>query len=287
MVSVGRLIFKATGVMSNRGLAKNSSKIGKAIADVAKKSGGNVEVTQVEKIIVDTLGKKGAKRIKVVDKDAFIRQVQKNDVASTKELESSLDFMDAAAVADKYTGKSSVYIKEGSADINEKAGLVAHELQHALGFSFGKSNLVQRILGEFPLGRKYIDKSMQKIKSLGIQGKYQELYQEAFNNLRLKPNGNFNEGEIKELLYSRGILKAGEDKQNLRILKALRKMYKDEARSYTIQAETNKALGQDLYAKVYEKFTENFKSLVNDIGQEAKHVRTNRTRKFFGLKPKE
>lgn len=283
MFSVGRLIFRTTGVMSNRGLAKNSRKIGEAIADVAKKSGGNIEEVQLEKILSDTIGKKSAKKIQFVDKDTFIAQARKNGVASEKELENSLDFMDAAAVADKYGGKGYVYIKKGAEDLNEKPGIVAHELQHALSFSFGKSSIPERFLGKFSLGRKYIDKTSLKMNSMGVQGKYLELYEDAFNNLRL--GKNFDEGEIKNLLYSKGILKIGEDKKNARILKLLRKMYKDEVRSYTVQAQTNKAFGQDSYANVYEKFTENFKSLIKDIRQEEKHVRANRVRKFFGLKP--
>ena len=43
MVSFGRFVFKATGVMSDKGLSKNSKKIGEAIASQMKKMEGKYQ----------------------------------------------------------------------------------------------------------------------------------------------------------------------------------------------------------------------------------------------------
>ena len=67
MVSLGRLVFRATGVMSNRGVMKNSRKIGTAIAEKMKQTGGKIESQEIEQIISDTIGKKAARKIKIVD----------------------------------------------------------------------------------------------------------------------------------------------------------------------------------------------------------------------------
>jgi hypothetical protein len=80
-------------------------------------------------------------------------------------------------------------------------------------------------------------------------------------------------------------LKIGEDKNNARILKALRHMFKDEMNSYAIQSETNKIIGRPLSTKICGNRSQNFKNMVSDLGQESKHISLNRIRKFFGLKP--
>lgn len=279
MGSLGMMIFKATGVMSKRTMAKTNNKIMKSIVDVAKNQGGDIKASQVEKILTDTLGAKRAKKIQIVDKDAFINQANKNGALSEKEVADTINSCGGAAMADKYVGSTKVYIAEGAIPPEAKAGTFMHELQHALYRSFSKDSIGPRVLGKFPSGRKYIDKIMEKGKSLELQDKYLKLYEDV---CQLEDGYSL---VIKDSLYKQHIIELGEDKISTQVLKSLRSMFKDEARSYALQSKTEEALGHIELAEYFKVFTEKFTELEKGIGKETKHIRKNRARSFLGLNP--
>lgn len=284
MVTLGRLIFKATGVMSNRGLLKNGRKIGQRIAETVQHSGGEIKPAEVQRIVQDTIGKKAARKIELVDRDTFVSRTLNLGSASKSELERTLSLADGIASPNKYRRGANVFIKDGT-DNGETAGIIAHELEHALNYSFGKMSVSKGFLGNFSWGRKYIDKATARQKELGLQGKYQDMYEELINNLKIRKS--FDIDTVRDLLYSKGILQVGKDKENKLILKMLRTMYKDEVRAYSIQAETNRAMGQEFAGKVYDIVANEFKTLVNGVTQEAKNIRANRIRRFLGMRPQE
>lgn len=279
MVTLGRLIFKATGVLSNRGLVKNSRKIGERIAETARNNNGQVKIAEVRKIVEDTIGKKAASKIDFVDKDTMVKLAMDTGAFSEQEVKGTLDFASALTLPAKYKRSASIYLK---GDINnpDMAALTAHELHHALSFSSGKLS-VPKFMGKFSRGRKYMDKIAKYQKSCGFQEKSNELYKIALDNIRC--GKNFTPETIKELLYSKGIIKVGEDKKNLRILSALSKMYKDEFRAYSLQAEVLNSLGQD--GSVYSRLAGEFDSLAKGLKSEVKQIRINHIKKFFGMKP--
>lgn len=283
MVTLERLIFKATGVMSNRGLLKNSRQIGQRIAETMKHSGGEIKTAEVQRIVQDTVGKKAARKIEFVDRDTFVSRGLDVGVASKSELEQTLSFADGVASPNKYRRGANVFLKDGT-DNGETAGLIAHELEHALNHSFGKMSVPKGFLGKFSLGRKYIDKTIARQKELGLRGKYLDMYKELEGNL--KTGKRFDIDTVRDLLYSKGILQVGKDKENRLILKMLRTAYKDEVRAYTIQAETNRAMGQEFAGKVYDMVVNEFNTLTKGVAQEAKNIRANRIRSFLGMNPK-
>lgn len=283
MVTLGRLIFKATGVMSNRGLLKNSRQIGQRIAETMKHSGGEIKAAEVQRIVQDTVGKKAGRKIQFVDRDTFVSRGLDVGVASKSELEQMVSFADGVTSPNKYRRGANVFIKDCT-DNGETAGLIAHELEHALNHSFGKMSVLKGFLGKFSLGRKYIDKAISRQKELGLQGKYNDMYKELEDNL--KTGKRFDIDTVRDLLYSKGILQVGKDKENRLILKNLRMAYKEEVRAYTIQAETNRAMGQEFAGKVYDMVANEFNTLTKGMAQEAKNIRINRIRSFLGMKPK-
>ncbi len=283
MVSFGRIIFKATGVMSNRGLIKNSCKIGQRIAETMKHSGGEIKPAEVQRIVQDTVGKKTARKIQFVDRDTFVSRSLDLGGASKSELEQMLSFADGVALPNKYSRGSSIFLKGDTANV-KTAGMIAHELEHALNNSVGKMSVLKGFLGKFSWGRKYLDKMIARQKELGLQCKYQSMYEELTNNLKISKRFDIN--TVRDLLYSKGILQVGKDKENMFILKVLRTGYRDEVRAYTTQAKTNRAMGQKFHGKVYDMVANEFNTLAKGIAQEVKNIRTNRIRSFWGLKPK-
>ena len=65
MVSLGRLVFKATGVMSKKGIVKNCKKVGQKVAERMQETGGKIDNTEIQQILSDTIGKKAASKIKI------------------------------------------------------------------------------------------------------------------------------------------------------------------------------------------------------------------------------
>lgn len=292
MVSLGRLVFKATGVMSNRGVVKNSRKIGTAIVDKMKQSGGKIESAEVEQIISDTIGKKAAKKIKIVDsKDQIIKFMQEQEVKPA-DIDKAFDIAGGWVQPNKYRRKVSLFVNEAQitkmckdnsfAQSAQKAEVLAHEIQHAISFTSGRMSL-GRIKGRFSFGRKMIDKKQQKAKNLDFEHKYIQLQEEC-----IKPimhGKQINEADIVKTLYAKGILQVGKDKENAFILKNLRDVYKDECRSYGVGYEALETFTGQKNPEIVYKVQDLFKNFVKVTDKELQHTRLNQVKRFFGIKP--
>lgn len=72
MISIGRLIYRATGIMSKKGIVKNCEAIGKTLAQEVKSTGVKVEPKRVHELLSDVIGRKKASRITITqDVDSF------------------------------------------------------------------------------------------------------------------------------------------------------------------------------------------------------------------------
>ena len=283
MVTFGRLIFKATGVLSNKGLVKNGNRIGEGITNAMHNNGGKVEVTDVQRIVENVVGKKVASRIDFIGRDTFVKRAMETGGFSESDISKTLDFADALTLPAKYNRRASIFLK-GSIDNPEVAALTTHELHHALSFSSGRLS-VPKFLGRFSWGRKLIDKAAKFQKEFGLQDRSNLLYIEALRNVQL--GRKFSPEQIKEMLYSKGIITIGDDKNNIRILKALRKLYQDEYRAYSLQARTLEGMGYKEHGSIYRNLANEFNTLAQNIGKEAKQLRINHCKRFLGMKPAE
>ncbi len=284
MVSFGRFVFKATGIMSNKGLSKNSKKIGEAIASQMKKNGGEISIENVHQIISDTVGKKAADKITISNskeaaRDFFLKQ----DIASENDLNHVFEAAIGFLIPAKYKRQGFVFVNKDKALGGVAANALTHEIQHALSLTSGRRGLYL-LKGKFSLGRRFIDKEISKMKDFGVQDKYVKM--QEYCVALLNSGGQVNNAIVRDMLYSKGILKKGETKKNLFILKQLKKAYKDEVRSWTVGLEAHekfegsKVINSDLYLNI-------FKSLMNGVSQEAKQLKIDRFKKFLAIKPAE
>lgn len=291
MVSLGRLVFKTTGVMSNRGLMKNSRKIGTAIAERMKQSGGTIETQEVEQIISDTIGKKAARKIKIFGSKDVARaymEKQKNKAADIEQI-----FKEAGGVTipENYSRRAGVYLNRSCIDefVGGNSQLasafevntLAHEIQHAMTATSGKTSLPKSI-GRFSFGRKQIDKLVQKARTLDLQKKYMDLQLECMKTIQ--GGKSVSEAEIIKNLYAKGILQVGKDKENAFILKYLKRVYEDEYRSYRVGNEAMTAFSDSIMPERIIHVNDLYRDLVKVTGKELKHARLNQVRRFFGFK---
>ena len=63
MITIGRLVYKASGIMSKKGIVKNSEKIGRKLADEIKTGEGKVKIDRIFELLERTIGKKKASNI--------------------------------------------------------------------------------------------------------------------------------------------------------------------------------------------------------------------------------
>lgn len=289
MVSLGRLVFKATGVMSNRGVMKNSRKIGTAIAEKMKQSGGKIESQEIEQIISDTIGKKAARKIKIVDSKTAMREEMVNAGEKIKDIDKMFECAAGATHPDHYSRKASVFVNEEFLTATFpgmtsalKANTLGHEIQHAISNTSGRMGLY-KLKGHFSFGRKMIDKKMNKAKALDLQTKYVELQDICLKSLL--SGKQVSEADIVKTLYSKGILQVGKDKENAFILKNLRDVYKDECRSYKVGYEAFETFNGTKNPKQVNEIINLYENFVKATDKELRHTRLNQVKRFFGVKP--
>lgn len=289
MVSLGRLVFKATGVMSNRGVMKNSRKIGTAIAEKMKQTGGKIESQEIEQIISDTIGKKAARKIKIVDSKTAMREEMVNAGEKIKDIDKMFECAAGATHPDHYSRKASVFVNEEFLTATFpgmtsalKANTLGHEIQHAISNTSGRMGLY-KLKGYFSFGRKMIDKKMNKAKALDLQTKYVELQDICLKSLL--SGKQVSEADIVKTLYSKGILQVGKDKENAFILKNLRDVYKDECRSYKVGYEAFETFNGTKNPKQVNEIINLYENFVKATNKELRHTRLNQVKRFFGLKP--
>ena len=288
MVSLGRLVFKATGIMSNRGVMKNSRKIGTAIAEKMKQSGGKVESQEIEQIISDTIGKKAARKIKIVDSQTM-REEMVNAGEKIKDIDKMFECAAGVTHPANYSRKASVFVNEEFLTATFpgmtsalKANTLGHEIQHAISNTSGRMGLY-KLKGHFSFGRKMIDKKMNKAKALDLQTKYVELQDICLKSLL--SGKQVSEADIVKTLYSKGILQVGKDKENAFILKNLRDVYKDEYRSYKVGFEAAETFNGTKNPKQVNEIINLYENFVKATNKELKHTRLNQVKRFFGMKP--
>lgn len=291
MVSLGRLVFKATGIMSNRGVMKNSRKIGTAIAEKMKQTGGKIESQEIEQIISDTIGKKAARKIKIVDSQTM-REEMVNAGAKIKDIDKMFECAAGVTHPANYSRKASVFVNEeyltkafaAFPDIISavKANTLGHEIQHAISNTSGRMGLY-KLKGRFSFGRKMIDKRINKAKALDFQSKYIDLQEICLK--KLQSGEQVSEADIVKTLYSKGILQVGKDKENAFILKNLRDVYKDECRSFKVGYEAFETFNGTKNPKQVNEIINLYENFVKATNKELRHTRLNRVKRFFGMKP--
>ena len=289
MVSLGRLVFKATGVMSNRGVMKNSRKIGTAIAEKMKQTGGKIESQEIEQIISDTIGKKAARKIKIVDSKTAMREEMVNAGEKIKDIDKMFECAAGVTHPANYSRKASVFVNEEfltatfpGMTSTLKANTLGHGIQHAISNTSGRMGLY-KLKGHFSFGRKMIDKKMNKAKALDLQTKYVELQDICLKSLL--SGKQVSEADIVKTLYSKGILQVGKDKENAFILKNLRDVYKDECRSYKVGYEAFETCRGVKNPKQVNEIINLYENFVKATNKELRHARLNQVKRFFGLKP--
>ena len=256
MVNLSRIIFKTTGMMSNKEVVKTSRKIGVLLAEETK-NGSRFTTKRIGELLTDSIGKKRANKIVISDTYEDLERYMR-----------ALGVTDEVMMKDYYRGTASSVLtnpKDKSVLLSlrvkdyrpeEALNLASHELEHALSQSItpevkfeylyaklrGKNYLENYIakygevinqknieLQDFLLSFSKLDRTISG-SAVGATTAYPLNIQGLVSHLELSNKKALDEilnNKLKELLDQ-------DNSTNEKILSSLSSILKEESRAYRV-----------------------------------------------------
>ena len=313
-MNLGNILFRTTGIMTIKQIKSSSAEMGRIFSELVASDGVN-KGEEINKILQLFLGKHSKKIKAVSDKQEFVELCKKNLNMSEEYAVQGYDCA-RSMVLPKGAGDAVILnIRSESLPLEDLASTASHETAHALYAAFSLPAFIENLIYKIPkLKEKFLIKNLDKtdeynqkldtlqtilvslIGKFGVDGasgisKAENTTEGLLKQCNLKSLSDLRT-EIRKFLYSSGILKIGEDKQNKLWLESLIYNIKDEQRAYEIGGVTqrfycdlmgsdlqNKAAKSELCARIYDE-------AIKVLKKEKKHVSQNIWRSKFKLKPK-
>lgn len=306
---IGKMFFKATGIMSKRMRMNTCTKLGEKLTQKVITTGEKVNVDDVSVFLKDVMGKrmKGVK-VSTDPKDVCEFAVKELDIpeAAAKSL---VDGVLSSVWSSLKTGKSLLDLRIQNMNPSEAINTAVHETQHLLNRTTSLSakwnslitklfpKKVEKITKEYGTVLNLKSQSLQGdlLYSLGINQSNVGYVDDTAMNTLLKSFECKNIAELREILRNmirEDVIIPGCDKKNSKILKAITLLFKDEANSYKAGGKAEKyfdmATGQRMQGETKsETFAKLYEETLPVLKSETRKQRLNNIKKFFGLKPKE
>jgi hypothetical protein len=306
---VSNLIYKVTGRMNNKQIVKTAEQIGTDLLQRANKNNGKIQIEDVKDAFVRNIGSKNASKIIISDNlDEFLN-FTKTKLHISEDLGKTYFYNSNAAVVPDGVKLNNVFFKidlSSFANLGEKLNTITHESEHILQRLIGYRALLEKIEVKVR-GNKWLQNYLSKYanlmneKGIMLQGNliyrlnvgeyaigftdFKRGSRPLLEQLGLKSSKEMGE-ELKMLL--KVLLLPKGDKKNLKLLKALKFLLKDESRAYKV--------GGNIETKVFpeinnitksEMLAQYFDETIKVLTQEIKQERKNQLRQFFGLKRKD
>jgi hypothetical protein len=307
---VSNLIYKVTGRMTNKKIVKTAEKIGTELLNRANQNAGNIKVEDIKDVLALNIGNKKASTLIVSDKlDDFVNFVKKF-LGFSDELGEKFFYQTKAAVVPGGGKTNNLFLKidlTAFENLGEKVNTISHECEHLLHKKLSYRALLEKMQVKI-LGKKWLQRYMEKYVNLmnekvfELQGnllgrlnigecatgftEFKKGSNPLLKQLELKSSDEMVD-ELRCLIKDYILLPKG-DKKNLKILKALRGIMKDESRAYKVggKLEAKASPNIDNVTKS-ELLAQYYDEAIKVLKQEIKNERKNRVRGFCGLKRKD
>ncbi len=256
MIGIGRLIYKATGVMSHRGIVKNCEKIGRTLAGDIR-AGGRIETGRVHELLSEAIGSKKAAKVTIASDFDTFKAFAKDNLKLTDEIAERLyNGSVSAVIPGGKSGKTLLNLRLENADNLEALNLTTHELEHVLwgnvSMSAKKRQFIMKLIPQEVL--EYLQKSLSNTGNKKLHAFQNWLIQQSKLgpvSSRLKDCTEYKPGlegllkqtgfESREKLHDairtfvrQELIFPGIDERNPAFLKLFRKNIRDEARAYNV-----------------------------------------------------
>lgn len=310
MTNISRLFYKATGLMPRKEIVRTCKRIGTELGKDCK-PGDNIDLNKLRKLLTETVGAKRAKRIVIADDFDTFKNYTKS-LGFDDDLAEMYFMGSKSAVLQNFKDKTILLSLRTAGEKTANAlNIVSHELEHVLFKTISPRAAIEKIYIKLR-GQKFLNKYAQKYGSL-LNEKNINLQQGLLWRSQLE-EGNALGGFIKYALSREGLLKQmGMDsykalrnnldsfvhslmdekdhKTNIKVLKALRMVLKDESRAYktggAVERFWNKSIGisdpnatkSEIYAMLYDETLPSIKT-------ELKKQKLERLKNIFKIKSK-
>lgn len=304
MIGIGRLIYRATGIMSKKGIMKNCEKIGRTLADEIKAGGGKVEPKRVHELLTETLGKKKAAKITITaDLDTFKAFAKENMKLSEEIAEMHFNHSKSAVLPGR-NGKALLSLRTNKMSNTEAVNTTSHELEHVFYNTVSTDSAIRRAFMKC-IPKKHLENLQKQHNShineimLNFQGK---LIRKSNIGSTSSILNNFSEHKagIEGLLKQTGfetreqlqdairtmiredVILPYNNKLNYGILKAIRRAIQDEARAYKVGGRALRNFSQNENISNSEMIGQLYDEAAIVLKGEIKNQKKNRWRKLFG-----
>ena len=309
MAIISRLLYNATGIMPQKEIIRTCKRIGIELGKDCK-PGENIDLEKLRKLLTEAVGTKKANKIVITD-----------DLDTFKKYTKSLGFDDdlsetyfmgtKSAVLQNPKDKTILLSLRTAGEKTEAAlNIASHELEHALFYAISPRATLEKIYMKLR-GQKFLNNLIQKYGQL-LNEKNMELQQNLLWFSKLE-NGDTFGGYTKHKLSREGLLKQtdmplyktlrdnlddfvhnlmdNDHKTNIKVLRTLRDMLKEESRAYktggaverfwqeSIGNSSPNATKSEIYAMLYDETIPSIKS-------ELKKQQIERFKNIFKIKSK-
>ena len=255
MITIGRLVYKASGIMSKKGIVKNSEKIGRKLADEIKTGEGKVKIDRIFELLERTIGKKKASNIIITDDfETFRDFARKNCKMSDDVIEDTFKHSLSLVMPPGKNGKTLLSLRTSNTTTTESLNITAHELEHVLYNNVSFSTKISRFIIKNMSDKKYesflnsttnifnetmTDFQLELLKLCKIEksASYGITEHKAGMEGLLKQTGCKNKEELHDKIRTiirQDVLLPRCNIQNFSLLKVIRDGLQDEIRAYKV-----------------------------------------------------
>jgi len=302
MITIGRLIYKATGVMSKKGIMKNCKAIGKTLADEIQTTGGKIEAKRVSELLEQTIGKKKASKITIAEDLDTFKAFAKENLNLTEEIaeefyKSSL----SAAIPPGRTGKSLLNLRLKNINPDIDLNIISHELEHLLYHNISLNakishaiikaipkktyqNMLNRVSGLYNETMLDFQNELIKQSKLGSNAVYGITDQKAGLAGLLKQTGFESREALHDAIRTsirQDILLPHCNSINLDLIKNIKKAIQDEARAYKVGGAVQHYFAPSETINKSEMLAQLYDEAAIVLKGEVKNQRNNIWRKLF------
>ena len=307
MTALGRLIYKATGIMSKRGIMKNCERIGNTLAQEIKTNGGNIQIKRVSELLENTIGKKKAAKITIAeDFDTFKNFAKENLNLSDELIDNIFKQTASSVIPPGKSGKSLLNLKIHDMNNTEALNTTAHELEHLLYNNVStmakfrqfilkcmtKSQFENNLKKGSNITNKKLfnfQKYLIDLSNIGTTNLLKECteHKAGLSGL-LKQTGFKNHKELQDAIRTKirqDILLPYCNPANLSILKVVKNAIKDEARAYKIGGKVQRNFAPNENISKCEMISQIYNEASVVLKEEIKNQKNNIWRILFRKKP--
>ena len=262
-MNIGSMLYKVTGIMTQKEITRRSMQVGKQISQVVAKD-GSISVESLQKILSENIGK-GIKKVDLVTtKEEMAAGLQRNLGLSEEVSKNFANFCLSASIPGGVDAKNTILnIRVGDLPKEVLANVSAHETEHALFQTFStevfesKNPLTKLFANKFviPMSAEMTQLKVNievllfhdiaKFGNDAVNGwtKYQPTFDGLLKQCKCKTREQLHQ-KIRKLLYEKKLLCLFDDKRlNFNyaiVLKCVKDSLKDEANAYKVGGAVQK-----------------------------------------------